>query len=403
MITITKMCFKIRSYILFFSGLISLLLFLKCSPDSSAIEYFRSVRNGDFKARIVVDSTMIYRNNRNNGQLSVDIKYKAVLLDSDIDSLEWLFPSGNPENLKETLSASVNYSSYGTFNSKLILTKVDTINLNKIYSYKDTIEISNPIEIAYKETNWSSFITTDDSNWVVLPNNQNVIIRENQIFEDNTPFESYASFSGFENNKLKFSVDYKLTYKNLIDDNLTQNPKIEVLIDKLKAFGVSGVSNDKYFTQEFIVDNLNDFNFKIKKYPSLSNSDWQLSLTASSTTLPDVDIALYDLVNQNKIIGYLDLQQTTTSTETTSYEALLNTTINGTKYNFGLNNQNIVLDGDPIVIKPGSNYKIIFNTEDSLPNSYEILNESFTSIPVSIENNEYYLDATFKKLFIRVE
>ena len=162
------MCFKIRSYILFFSGLISLLLFLKCSPDSSAIEYFRSVRNGDFKARIVVDSTMIYRNNRNNGQLSVDIKYKAVLLDSDIDSLEWLFPSGNPENVKETLSASVNYSSYGTFNSKLILTKVDTINLNKIYSYKDTIEISNPIEIAYKETNWSSFITTDDSNWVCL-------------------------------------------------------------------------------------------------------------------------------------------------------------------------------------------------------------------------------------------
>jgi hypothetical protein len=119
--------------------------------------------------------------------------------------------------------------------------------------------------------------------------------------------------------------------------------------------------------------------------------------------LPDVDIALYDLVNQNKIIGYLDLQQTTTSTETTSYEALLNTTINGTKYNFGLNNQNIVLDGDPILIKPGSNYKIIFNTEDSLPNSYEILNENFTSIPVNIENNEYYLDATFKKLFIRVE
>ena len=77
--------------------------------------------------------------------------------------------------------------------------------------------------------------------------------------------------------------------------------------------------------------------------------------------------------------------------------------INGTKYNFGLNNQNIVLDGDPILIKPGSNYKIIFNTEDSLPNTYELLNENFTSIPVSIEDNEYYLDATFKKLFIRVE
>ena len=48
-------------------------------------------------------------------------------------------------------------------------------------------------------------------------------------------------------------------------------------------------------------------------------------------------------------------------------------------------------------------YKIIFNTEDSLPISYEILNENFTSIPVSLEKNEYYLDATFRKLYISVE
>tara|TARA_A100001015_G_scaffold287950_1_gene358261 strand:+ start:13081 stop:14274 length:1194 start_codon:yes stop_codon:yes gene_type:complete len=394
---------KIRSYNSFFCGLISLCLFIKCSPDSSTVEYFRSERNGDFKARIVVDSTMIYRNDRNNGQLSVDIKYKAVLLDSDIDSIEWLFPDGNPENAKETLSTSINYSNYGTFNSKLILTKVDTVNLNNIYSYKDTIEISNPIRIAYKETNWSTFITTDDPNWLVLPNNQNVIIRENQIFEDSDPFEAYASFKGFNNKKLKFSIDYKLTYKNPLNDNITQNPKIDVLIDDLKAFGVSGVSNDKYFTQEFFVDNLNDFDFKIKKYPSITSSNWQLSLTASSTTLTDIDITLYDLVNQNKIIGYLNLEQTSTSTETTSYQALLNTTINGTKYNFGIKNQSIVLDGDPITIKPGSNYKIIFNTEDSLPKSFEILNENFTTTPVNIENNEYYIDATFKKLFISVE
>ena len=62
-----------------------------------------------------------------------------------------------------------------------------------------------------------------------------------------------------------------------------------------------------------------------------------------------------------------------------------------------------MLDGDPITIKPGSNYKIIFNTEDSLPKSFEILNENFTTIPVNLENNEYYIDATFKNLFISLE
>ena len=393
---------KKKSYHLFFIGFM-LSFFSNCTPDPSAIEYFRSERNGDFKARIVVDSTNIYRNNRNNGQLSVDIEYKAVLLDSDIDSIEWVFPDGNPENIKETLSTSVNYSNYGRFNSMLILTKIDTIYPNNIYSFKDTIEISRPVEISYKESNWSSFVTTDSDNWLVLPNNQNVIIRENEIFETETPFEASASFKGFENKKLKFSIDYKLTYKNPLTNNITQNTKIEVLIDNLKAFGVSGVSNDKYFTQEFVVDNLSDFDFIIKKYPSISLSNWQLSLTASSTTLSDVDVKLYDLVNQDKIIGYINLEQTSTSTETTSYEALLNTTINGTKYSFGSNNQNIILDGDPILINPGSNYKIIFNTEDSLPSSYEILNENFSSIPINIENNEYYLDATFKKLFISVE
>ena len=33
----------------------------------------------------------------------------------------------------------------------------------------------------------------------------------------------------------------------------------------------------------------------------------------------------------------------------------------------------------------------------------EILNEDFTSIPVSLEKNEYYLDATFRKLYISIE
>ena len=380
----------------------SLHLFINCTSESNSVEYIRSVRSGDFKARIVIDSTTIYRSNRNNGQLSVDVEYKAILLDSEIDSIGWLFPGGNPESEKELLATSVNYSDYGTFNSKLIITKVDTVGLNKIFSYKDTIDISKPLEIIYKEKNWSSFTTTDNTNWVVLPNNQNVIIRESQVFESDTPFESFASFKGFENKKLKFTIDYKLSYKNLLENNLTQNTKIEVLVNDLKIFGVSGVTDNEYFTQEFYVNNLDDFDFKIRKPPSLSNSDWALSLTSSGTTIADVQ--LYDLVNQNKIIGYLNLEETSTASGTTMIDAQLNTTLNGTVYNFGVTNQqNLGLDGSPFQIKPGSNYKIIFNTEDSLPISYEILNENFTSIPVSLEKNEYYLDATFRKLYISVE
>jgi len=396
------MVFKGELFLKNLLGLLSLLFFNFCSSDTET-EYIRSVRNGEFKARIVVDSTSIYRSNRNNGQLSVDIKYKAVLLDTDIDSLEWLFPNGNPESEKETLSTTVNYASYGSFNSKLVLTRVDTVNLNYIYSYKDTIAISRPVEIVYKESNWDSFSTSNESIWAVLPNNENVIIREDEVFDESTPFEASASFTGFENNRLKFSVGYKLTHKNYIESNITPNTKLEVLIDDLKTFGVSRVSDDEYFTQEFYVNNLSDFDFIIKKYPSLTTSDWQLSLTASGTTIPDVE--LFDLVNQDKIIGYLSLEESSTSSVTVEvYEGLLKTSSNGNVFNFGISTgQNITIDGDPIEIEAGSNYKIIFTLEDGLPKFYQIIDENSSSVPMILDDNEYYLDASFKQLFISVD
>lgn len=373
-----------------------------CSSDTAATTYLRSTRNGDFKARIVADSTSIFRANRNNGELNVDISYKAVLLDDDIDSLEWLFPGGSPSSAKEALSATVNYSNYGKFNSKLVLTKVDTVNLNFIYTYKDTIEISAPIDIIYMESKWDSYTTTDDSNWGVLPNSQNVLIRENQIFDESTPFEASASFTGFMDERLKFSIEYKLTHKNYLENAVTANTKLEVLIDELKAFGVSRVTNDTYFTQEFYVNNLTDFNFIIKKYPALSVSGWQLSLTDSDTLVSDID--LYDLVNQDQLIGYLDLTDLSTSSEITTFDALLKTSSNGNDFSFGSSSGlTMVLDGNPIQITPGYKYKIIFNLEDGLPQSYQIFSENATNLPTLLEENEYYIDATFRRLFISVD
>ena len=61
------------------------------------------------------------------------------------------------------------------------------------------------------------------------------------------------------------------------------------------------------------------------------------------------------------------------------------------------------LDGDPIQIEAGNNYKILFSLEDGLPKSYQIINENFTTVPVNLEDNEYYLDASFRRLYISVE
>ena len=397
------MVYKFSSHIKILSGLLALLLIYQCSSDQDTTAYITSVRNGEFKARIVADSTSIFRSERDNGSLAIPITYKAVLLDDDIDSLEWIFPNGEPTSVKESLSTTVNYSKYGSYYSKLVLTKIDTLNLNTIVSFKDTIEITRPVEISYKESNWNTFATSDDSNWAVLPNSQNVIIRENEVSDLGNPFEASASFTGFEDQRLKFSLEYKLTYNNYIENSVTENTKLEVLINDLKAFGISRVTDDTYFTQEFYVDNLSDFDFIIKKYPALSSSSWELSLTQSGTA--DLSVELYDLVNQNKLIGYLDLTQaTTTSSSTTGFEGLLKTTSNGNDFSFGSNSGQLMsLDGDPIQIEAGNNYKILFSLEDGLPKSYQIINENFTTVPVNLEDNEYYLDAIFRKLYISVE
>ena len=397
------MVFKFSSHIKILSGLLVLLLIYQCSSDQDTTVFITSVRNGEFKARIVADSTSIFRSERDNGSLTIPISYKAVLLDDDIDSLEWIFPKGEPTSVKESLSTTVNYSKYGSYYSKLVLTKIDTLNLNTIVSFKDTIEITRPVKISYNESNWNTFTTSDDSNWAVLPNSQNVIIRENAVSDLDSPFEASASFTGFEDQRLKFSVEYKLTHKNYLENAITDNTKLEVLINDFKAFGISRVTNDTYFTQEFYVDNLTDFDFIIKKYPALSSSSWELSLTQSGTA--DLSVELYDLVNQNKLIGYLDLTQaTTTSSSTIGFECLLKTTSNGNEFSFGSNSGQLMsLDGDPIQIEAGNNYKILFSLEDGLPKSYQVINENFTTVPVNLEDNEYYLDVSFRRLYISVE
>ena len=84
------MVFKFSSHIKILSGLLALLLIYQCSSDQDTTAYITSVRNGEFKARIVADSTSIFRSERDNVSLAIPITYKAVLLDDDIDSLEWI-------------------------------------------------------------------------------------------------------------------------------------------------------------------------------------------------------------------------------------------------------------------------------------------------------------------------
>ena len=83
---------------------------------------------------------------------------------------------------------------------------------------------------------------------------------------------------------------------------------------------------------------------------------------------------------------------------------MLKISLNGGEYIFGNNSgKSITLDGNPILIEPGNNYKILFELKDGLPNSYQIINENLTTVPIILDENEYYLDASFRNLIIEVD
>ena len=374
----------------FFLIIISLFFIHSCDSGLTA-EYISIEKFRDLKGRVVSDSVFYLRENRDNGKLNLEVKFNVFLLDDNIDSIQLNFPGGTPEKIVQELKPTISYDSYGPKSVNLILSQIDTTYYNEIISYKNVIYYDDYLNIVYRESNWGSYTKTKDSDWLVLPNQTSVIIKEEEVEENTDAKVASAKFSGFEDKMIQGSIEYCVALKNPINLNVTRENYFELWSDDDLLLKGSNFQNEECFTRNFTFEGKNEFDFKIKRYPALSTTNWKITtVSASNTNSFDV----YQIATKDELVGYVDVSSSTT--------VYLNYEQNGNDFNFGLGNSpSLILDGDPITISSGQN-KVVFSLVDGTPSSFMIFNNENSIVPKTLPENEYYLTLTIKKLELEV-
>ena len=95
----------------FFFIIISLFFIHSCDSGLTA-EYISIEKFRDLKGRVVSDSVFYLKENRDNGQLNLEVKFNVFLLDDNIDSIQLNFPGGTPEKIVQELKPTISYDSY---------------------------------------------------------------------------------------------------------------------------------------------------------------------------------------------------------------------------------------------------------------------------------------------------
>ena len=133
-----------------------LIIWFSCSEEEGIVNRINTSRFNSL-SQIAIDSTKIFRNNRNN-TLNVEVRYQAKTYNTVYDSIKWEFPGGTPNIVNDATETSIIYNKYGTYKAKMILLKYDTLNYGNIRLLVDTIPITEDLSIKYKETNWITYV-----------------------------------------------------------------------------------------------------------------------------------------------------------------------------------------------------------------------------------------------------
>ena len=361
-----------------------LIICFSCSVEEGIV-YRISTSRFNSLSQIVIDSTQIFRNNRNN-TLNVEVRYQAKTYNAAYDSIKWEFPGGTPNIVNDATEAPVIYNKYGTYNAKMILLKYDTLSYGNIRLLVDTIQISKDLSIKYKETNWITYDT--NSTWEVIGSNL-TYTNINSVFENNNPLAIKTTFSGFENNRVRLKFDFKVVLNNpLINLTYTNSQKkLELKIDDFTKFNVSRVENDKYYSAYIDFSSKDEFELKFEVYPSLISSDW--NMVNNNFSIP-----MYNFIGPNQenfLIGYNNLSSTSSIT------------IELNNLSFGSSNmKNLKLSDTTKIILPEGESKIMINMDDGLPTSFQIYNKNSRETATSLNSNEYFYKLFLKNLIVEI-
>jgi len=292
-----------------FALFLLLAVFYSCTEEPLAlVPQDRVVVNQvpeDYFATINQDSVTLIRGLKDGSQVAATINYQATTYE-DIDSIQWIF-SGATTDTKiafNTLKPTVQYNGYGLFPAQLILTKYDTVSDNKITIRKDTLQPDEPVRIIFEERNWNESdwviaavqsstswtpsstqmpLSASDSmttnNWTSFPFSNMVILNETSVNSQPIPYKRTAQFTGFNNQRLRLTFEYKVSRKGGSKRFTGSNRKFDVVVNGFTRLQVNKTPNDSYQNAAISINDATDFRIELIKYPGMTVSSWELTQT----------------------------------------------------------------------------------------------------------------------------
>ena len=380
----------VKKNIFYIGKILSIIVLISSCEIDKQLDYKISKIYIDSFSEIIIDSTNIYRNSKNNDQLNVKINYQAKTLNSVYDSIKWVFPGGTPEKSNDLQEVTVIYNKYGIYDAKMVLIKYDTLSVNRVEMIIDSVHLNDKLKIKYKERNWSSYDSYSTSNiWTSIPNTDIVIGKINNIYSDETPISIKTEFTGFDGQELRISFDYKVTLENPLISSIYTNSqkKIELKIDDFNKLTINKVNSDKYYKGYIKLYNKSNFELKFNIFPPLTETLWELDNNNSVSNFYKYKIT----ENESYLINYIN--QVNTSSATIKYTDLI----------YGTSDALNLRLGDTTKIKiPSGQSKIQVRMKEKLPFSFDIYKEDSISTSTSLNYNEYYFRVFIKNLIIEV-
>ena len=379
-----------RKNIFYIGKILSIIVLISSCEIDQQLNYKISKIYINSFSEIIIDSTNVYRNSKNNDQLNVKINYQAKTLNSVYDSIKWVFPGGTPEKSIDLQEVTVIYDKYGIYDAKMVLIKYDTLSINRVEMIIDSVHLNDKLKIKYKERNWSSYDSYSTSNiWTSIPNTDIVIGKINNIYSDENPISIKTEFTGFDGQELRISFDYKVTLENQLLSSIYTNSqkKIELKINDFNKFTINKVNNDKYYKGYIKLYNKSNFELKFNIFPPLTETLWELDNNNSVSNFYKYKIT----ENESYLINYIN--QVNTSSATIKYNDLI----------YGTSDALNLKLGDTTKIKiPSGQSKIQVRMKEKLPFSFDIYKEDSIKTSTSLNYNEYYFRVFIKNLIIEV-
>ena len=415
----------------------------------------------DYSAIITLDSTSIKRDRKDGSLVQASINYQAQVYE-DIDSIQWIFEGGTPPKISQVLNPSVDYTGYGHFPSQVILTKYDTLSDNKIVVRRDTVTPNENLKVYFEEKNWDASEWIMDSGpsgtswnpqlpsatnsgtantWTSFPFSNMVILKETNILTKAVPYRRTASFSGFNNQRIRISFDYKVNQKGTNRRFTRNSPKFDLVVNGFNRLRIKKTLNNEYQIASVSLDDATDFDIEIIKYPGLAQAAWELtptslpaicqttsanstatssattnsssinsgsitatlsqtissstttitgSNTASGSTLDSI-LLFEESNNLNRIFGYVSVPTTQTGYFYLQYNTATESYVFGTE-----DQNNLILSAPcPIELNQG-NYKLFVTLDEGFPSSFNAV-----KLGVSATLSDTILDPYFFDLYIK--